>query len=107
VDALNFAEERIDQADLTLAPLEMAVNCKFVRQRRHTRVRLQKPVIAFSVNLSQNCAWKSAPQPGRWSRHHRSHLPPYSRAAEMNIGLRNLQPPLCFAIMRQGILSKS
>jgi len=50
-----FAKSGLSKADLTLAPLEMASNCKFVRQRRHTRVRLQKPVVAYSINLSQNC----------------------------------------------------
>jgi hypothetical protein len=43
------------KSDLALAPLEIAVNSKFVRQRRHTRVRLNKPVIASSVNLKENC----------------------------------------------------
>src|SRR5580692_157122 len=33
----------LDKADLTLAPLDMAPNSKFVRQRRHKRVRLKKP----------------------------------------------------------------
>jgi hypothetical protein len=50
-----FARSGLSKADLTLAPLEMAKSCKFVRQRRHTRVRLQKPVVAFSINLKQNC----------------------------------------------------
>lgn len=50
-----FAKSGLNKADLTLAPLDMATNCKFVRQRRHTRVRLQKPVVAFSINLNQNC----------------------------------------------------
>jgi hypothetical protein len=45
----------LDKSDLALAPLEVAVNSKFVRQRRHTRVRLNKPVIASSVNLKENC----------------------------------------------------
>jgi hypothetical protein len=43
------------KSDLALAPLQIARNCKFVRQRRHTRVRLNKPVIASSVNLKENC----------------------------------------------------
>src|SRR3984893_1544622 len=43
------------KSDLALDPLEGAVNSKFVRQRRHTRVRLNKPVIASSVNLKENC----------------------------------------------------
>jgi hypothetical protein len=37
----------IDREDLALAPLDVPPNSKFVRQRRHTRVRLQKPVAAI------------------------------------------------------------
>jgi hypothetical protein len=54
--ALKFLPSSgLDRSDLALAPLEVAANCKFVRQRRHTRVRLNKPVIASSVNLKENC----------------------------------------------------
>jgi hypothetical protein len=83
----------LTKADLTLAPLEMAVNCKFVRQRRHTRVRLQKPVIAFSVNLTQNCRMeiRIASLAGGVATIDR-HLPPGTPVQlKMNIGLRNLQ----------------
>lgn len=45
----------LDQLDLTLAPLDVPLNSKFVRQRRHTRVRLRKPVMAISTNLKENC----------------------------------------------------
>ena len=45
----------IEQDDLTLAPLEVPHNSKFVRHRRHTRVRLQKSISAVSTNLKQNC----------------------------------------------------
>src|SRR5258708_25242849 len=83
----------LTKADLTLAPLEMAVNCKFVRQRRPTRVRLQKPVIAFSVNLSQNCRMeiRTASLAGGVATIDR-HLPPGTPVQlKMNLGLRNLQ----------------
>jgi hypothetical protein len=83
----------LTKADLTLAPLEMAVNCRFVRQRRHTRVRLQKPVIAFSVNLSQNCRMeiRTASLAGGVATIDR-HLPPGTPVQlKMNLGLRNLQ----------------
>jgi hypothetical protein len=83
----------LTKADLTLAPLEMAVNCKFVRQRRHTRVRLHKPVIAFSVNLTQNCRLeiRTASLAGGVATIDR-HLPPGTPVQlKMNIGLRNLQ----------------
>ena len=45
----------LDKTDMTLAPLEMSEHCKFVRQRRHERVRLNKPVIAVSTNLKEAC----------------------------------------------------
>jgi hypothetical protein len=71
----------------------MAVNCKFVRQRRHTRVRLHKPVIAFSVNLSQNCRMeiRTVSLAGGVATIDR-HLPPGTPVQlKMNVGLRNLQ----------------
>jgi hypothetical protein len=83
----------LTKSDLTLAPLEMAVNCKFVRQRRHTRVRLQKPLIAFSVNLTQNCRMdiRTASLAGGIAIIDR-HLPPGTQVQlKMNFGLRNLQ----------------
>ncbi len=45
----------LDQGDLTLPPLDVPSNAKFVRQRRHTRVRLRKPMTAVSTNLKENC----------------------------------------------------
>ena len=45
----------IESNEMAFAPLEIAVNSKFVRQRRHMRVRLQKNVSAVSTNLKQNC----------------------------------------------------
>ena len=45
----------LDQTDLTLPPLDVPSNSRFVRQRRHTRVRLRKPVMAVSTNLKENC----------------------------------------------------
>src|SRR6202795_4520353 len=45
----------IENEDLTLAPLTILANSKFVRQRRHTRVRLRKPLTAVSTNLKENC----------------------------------------------------
>jgi hypothetical protein len=49
------AKSGIGREDLALAPLEVAANSKFVRQRRHTRVRLHKPVTAVSTNLKEAC----------------------------------------------------
>jgi hypothetical protein len=88
-----FPKSGLSKADLTLAPLEMATNCKFVRQRRHTRVRLHKPVVAFSVNLSQNCRMeiRTASLAGGVATIDR-HLPPGTPVQlKMQLGLRNLQ----------------
>ncbi len=92
--ALGFlAKSGLSQADLTLAPLAMIGNSKFVRQRRHTRVRLQKPVVAFSVNLNQNCRMeiRTVSLAGGVATIDR-HLPPGTPVQlKMQLGLRNLQ----------------
>jgi hypothetical protein len=83
----------LSKADLTLAPLEMVINSKFVRQRRHTRVRLQKPVVAFSVNLKQNCRMeiRTVSLAGGVATIDR-HLPPGTPVQlKMQLGLRHLQ----------------
>jgi len=49
------AKSGIDREELALAPLDITPNSKFVRQRRHTRVRLHKPVTAVSTNLKETC----------------------------------------------------
>ena len=88
-----FPKSGLNKADLTLAPLEMTANCKFVRQRRHTRVRLHKPVVAFSVNLTQNCRLeiRTASLAGGVATIDR-HLPPGTPVQlKMQLGLRNLQ----------------
>ncbi len=88
-----FAKSGLNKADLTLAPLEMAMNCKFVRQRRHTRVRLQKPVVAFSINLTQNCRMeiRTVSLAGGVATIDR-HLPSgTSVQLKMQLGLRHLQ----------------
>jgi len=46
----------IDMEDFTLAPLEIPVTSKFVRQRRHHRVRLKKSVKAVCTNLKEGCS---------------------------------------------------
>jgi hypothetical protein len=88
-----FARSGLSKADLSLAPLEMIANSKFVRQRRHTRVRLQKPVVAFSVNLSKNCRMeiRTASLVGGVAIIDR-HLPSGTQVQlKMQLGLRNLQ----------------
>jgi hypothetical protein len=88
-----FPKSGLSRADLTLAPLEMVANSRFVRQRRHTRVRLQKPVVAFSINLSQNCRMeiRTVSLAGGVATIDR-HLPPGTPVTlKMQLGLRNLQ----------------
>jgi hypothetical protein len=83
----------LDKADLALAPLEVARNCKFVRQRRHTRVRLNKPVTAISTNLKEACRLeiKTASLTGGVATISR-HLPPGTQVQlRLQLGLRNLQ----------------
>jgi hypothetical protein len=83
----------LTKSDLALAPLEIAVNCKFVRQRRHTRVRLNKPVIALSINLKENCRMeiRTASLAGGVANIDR-HLPPgTSVQLKMQLGMRHLQ----------------
>ena len=88
-----LSKSGLSNADLALAPLDMATNCKFVRQRRHTRVRLQKLVVAFSVNLTQNCRMeiRTVSLAGGVATIDR-HLPPGTPVQlKMQLGLRNLQ----------------
>jgi len=83
----------IEKEDLTLAPLDIPPNSKFVRQRRHMRVRLQKAVRAVSTNLKEACHLeiKTASLSGGLasvSRHLQSGTQVQLR---LQIGLRNLQ----------------
>jgi hypothetical protein len=83
----------LDKADLTLAPLEMTPNCKFVRQRRHKRVRLNKPVTAVSTNLKEACSLqiKTASLSGGVATISRHLAPGTPVQLKFQIGLRNLQ----------------
>jgi hypothetical protein len=83
----------IEQKDLRLAPLEVPQNSKFVRHRRHTRVRLQKSILAVSTNLKQNCRLdiKIASLSGGLATTN-MHLAPGTQVQlRMQVGLRNLQ----------------
>jgi hypothetical protein len=83
----------IEREDMALAPLEVAPNCKFVRQRRHTRVRLQKPVRAISTNLKEACSLeiKTASLTGGVATISR-HLQPGTQVQlRFQLGMRNLQ----------------
>jgi hypothetical protein len=83
----------IELDDLVLAPLEIPVTSKFVRQRRHTRVRLQKPVKAVSVNLKENCSLeiKTASLSGGVATISRHLAPGTQVQLKLQIGMRNLQ----------------
>jgi hypothetical protein len=83
----------IEQDDLKLAPLEVPRNSKFVRHRRHRRVRLQKAITAVSTNLKQNCRLdiKTASLSGGLATTN-MHLAPGTHVQlRMQLGLRNLQ----------------
>jgi hypothetical protein len=88
-----LAKSGLSKADLTLAPLEMTVNCKFVRQRRHQRVRLQKPVVAFSINLKQNCRMeiRTVSLAGGIATIDRHLAPGTEVQLKLQIGMRHLQ----------------
>jgi hypothetical protein len=83
----------LDKADLTLAPLDMTPDCKFVRQRRHKRVRLNKPVTAVSTNLKEACSLqiKTASLSGGVATISRHLAPGTQVQLKFQIGLRNLQ----------------
>jgi len=83
----------IEQDDMKLAPLEVPENSKFVRHRRHVRVRLQKSISAVSTNLKQNCHLdiKTASLSGGVATTD-MHLAPGTQVQlRMQLGLRNLQ----------------
>jgi hypothetical protein len=83
----------IDESDLELAPLDIPVTSKFVRHRRHTRVRLKKSVRAVCTNLKEGCSLeiKTASMTGGVATLSR-HLSPGTQVQlRLQVGLRNLQ----------------
>jgi hypothetical protein len=83
----------VEQNEMALAPLEIAPDSKFVRQRRHTRVRLQKIIPAVSTNLKNNCKLdiKMASLTGGLATTN-MHLAPGTQVQmKMQLGMRNLQ----------------
>ena len=82
----------IENEDLTLAPLAVAANSKFVRQRRHTRVRLRKPLTAVSTNLKENCRLeiKTASLAGGVAAINRHLAPGTQVQLKLQLGLRSL-----------------
>ncbi len=83
----------IELNEMELAPLDIAPDSKFVRQRRHTRVKLQKIVPAVSTNLKNNCKLdiKMASLTGGIATTN-MHLAPGTQVQlRMQLGMRNLQ----------------
>jgi hypothetical protein len=94
---LSWAQEflpksGIESEDLTLAPLTVVANSKFVRQRRHTRVRLRKPLTAVSTNLKENCRLeiKTASLAGGVASINRHLAPGTQVQLKLQLGLRSL-----------------
>ena len=87
------AKSGIDREDLALAPLEILANSKFVRQRRHTRVRLHKTVTAVSTNLKEACRLeiKTASLSGGVATISRHLAPGTQVQLKLQLGLRNVQ----------------
>jgi hypothetical protein len=83
----------IERDEMSLAPLQVPTNSKFVRQRRHPRVRLQKNLHAVSTNLKKNCSLeiKTASLTGGLAAMN-MHLAPGTQVQlRMQLGVRNLQ----------------
>lgn len=83
----------ISDEDLMLAPLDVPAQSRFVRQRRHQRVRLQKPVRAISLNLKDTC-WleiKTASLSGGLATISRHLAPGTSVQLRLQVGLRQMQ----------------
>src|ERR1700674_3170141 len=83
----------IDKEDFTLAPLVIPATSKFVRQRRHTRVRLRKTVRAVCTNLKESCSMeiKTASLTGGVATLSRHLTPGTQVQLRLQIGMRNLQ----------------
>ncbi len=83
----------IEQEDLALAPLAIPQVSKFVRHRRHTRVRLKKTVRAVCTNLKEGCSMeiKTASLTGGVATLSRHLTPGTQVQLKLQVGLRNLQ----------------
>jgi hypothetical protein len=87
------AKSGIEREELALAPLDVILDSKFVRQRRHTRVRLHKPITAVSTNLKQTCRLeiKTASLSGGIATISRHLAPGTHVQLKLQLGLRNVQ----------------
>jgi hypothetical protein len=94
-----WSKSGIDEEDLKLAPLDIPAQSRFVRQRRHQRVRLHKPVRAVSTNLKENCSLdiKTASLSGGVATISRHLAPGTPVQLRLQIGMRHL---LATALMR-------
>jgi hypothetical protein len=83
----------IEKEEYALAPLDVPVTSKFVRQRRHTRVRLRRPVRAVSTNLKENFSLeiKTASLSGGVATISRHLAPGTQVQLKLSVGMRNLQ----------------
>jgi len=83
----------IDKEDFTLAPLDIPTTSKFVRQRRHTRVRLKKTVRAVCTNLKESCSMeiKTASLTGGVATLSRHLTPGTQVQLKLQVGMRALQ----------------
>ncbi|HYW97726.1 MAG TPA: HEAT repeat domain-containing protein [Candidatus Elarobacter sp.] len=83
----------IEREEYALAPLDVPVTSKFVRQRRHTRVRLRRPVRAVSTNLKENFSLeiKTASLSGGVATISRHLAPGTQVQLRLSVGMRNLQ----------------
>jgi hypothetical protein len=83
----------IERHELALAPIDIPQMTKFVRNRRHVRVRLPKSVRAVSTNLEEGCTLeiKTASLNGGVATINR-HLAPGTQVnLKLSMGLRHLQ----------------
>jgi len=83
----------IETEEFTLAPLEIPVASKFVRQRRHTRVRLRKTVRAVCTNLKEGCSMdiKTASLTGGVATLSRHLTPGTQVQLKLQVGMRAVQ----------------
>jgi hypothetical protein len=89
----NLSKIGIEPEDLALAPLAIPPVSKFVRHRRHTRVRLKKTVRAVCTNLKEGCSMeiKTASLTGGVATLSRHLTPGTQVQLKLQVGLRNLQ----------------
>jgi hypothetical protein len=83
----------IDREDLALAPLDVLPNSKFVRQRRHTRVRMRKPIAAICSYSKEafRVEIKTASLSGGLASVNRHIAPGTQVQLKLQLGLRNVQ----------------